>query len=353
MGDGSFGRLIAAFPSALPALLLLCGCIDSPATTEPPNPYASELELLWELFDGEYAGFEVSGVDWQGVLQSYLPPADTVSSEGGMTNLMSDLLGELSDPNVVLVSPQGDTLRPCDPSAEQNCDLDLVVEYLEPWDFQWRQEGIWGFCLAGEDSAGYVVLQSWDAGLNVSLFDNVLQTVPAEPGLIIDARLCAGGVESSVYKVVRRFVDVQRAGYLWRERQGAGTHDLTDPEPFWMVPRPWRYQGDVVVLAGGGNRGPAEAFPCMMGRLPQVTVIGDTTLGAGNWPADTFDITAGRQVLCPVRVVLRPDSAAIQGAGVPPDLYVEATGADFSQGIDPVLEEAFGLLGASPPDRPR
>ena len=348
-----FGRGFAMGASALLAALPLCGCIDSPATTEPPNPYASELELLWELFDGEYAGFEGSGVDWQGVLQSYLPQADTVSSEVGMTNLMSDLLGELSDPNVVLVSPQGDTLRPCDPSVEQNCDLELLVDYLEPWDFQWRQEGIWGFCLAGEDSAGYVVLQSWDADLNISLFDNVLQTVPPEPGLIIDARPCAGGVESSVYKVVRRFVDLQRAGYLWRERQGAGTHDLPDPEPFWMVPRPWRYQGDVVVLTGGVNRGPAESFSCMMGQLPQVTVIGDTTLGAGNWPADTLALTAGRQVLCPVRVVLRPDSAAIQGAGVPPDLYVEATGADFSQGIDPVLEEAFGLLGASPPDRPR
>ncbi|MBD3370371.1 hypothetical protein GF402_08425 [Candidatus Fermentibacteria bacterium] len=338
---------------ALPVVLILCGCIDSPATTEPPNPYASELELLWELFDGEYAGFRTSGVDWQGVLQSYLPLADTVSSEEGMTYLMSDLLGELSDPSVVLISPQGDTLRPFDPSAEQNCDLDLLLGYLEPWDFQWRQEGIWGFCLAGEDSAGYVVFESWDAGLNVSLFDNLLQTVPVEPGLIIDARLCGGGVESSVYKVVRRFVDVQRAGYLWRERQGAGTQDLTDPEPFWMVPRPWRYQGEVVVLSGGANRGQAEAFPCMMGQLPQVTVIGDTTLGAGNWPADTFELTGDRQALCPVRVVLRPDSEAIQGAGVPPDLYVEATEDDFSQGIDPVLEEAFELLDARPPDRPR
>ena len=353
MGHGSFGRLSPAVSLVLLAFSLFCSCIDSPATTEPPNPYASELELLWELFDGEYAGFEGSGVDWQGVLQSYLPLADTVSSEEGMTYLMSDLLGELSDPNIVLVSPQGDTLRPCDPSAEQNCDLDLLVEYLEPWDFQWRQEAIWGFCLAGEDSAGYMVLQSWDADLNISLFDNVLQTVPAEPGLIIDVRLCAGGVESSVYKVARRFVDVQRAGYLWRERQRASSHDLTDPEPFWMVPRPWRYQGDVVVLAGRANRGQAEAFPCMMGQLPQVTVIGDTTLGAGNWPADTFALTGDRQALCPVRVVLRPDSAAIQGAGVPPDLYLEANEADFSQGIDPVLEEAFELLDAQPPDRPR
>ncbi len=353
MGHGGFGRALPMAPPALVLALLLCNCIDSPATTEPPNPYASELELVWELFDGEYAGFAGRGIDWPDVLESCLPRADTVSSEEGMTYLMSDLLGELSDPNVVLFSPQGDTLRPFDPSVEQNCDLDLLMEYLEPWDFQWRQVGIWGFCLAGEDSAGYVVLESWDAGLNVSLFDNVLQTVPEEPGLIIDARLCGGGVESSVYKVVRRFVDAQRVGYLWRERLGAGTHDLADAEPFWMVPRPWRYQGDVVVLAGEANRGPAEAFACMMGQLPQVTVVGDTTLGAGNWPADTFALTGDRQVLCPVRVVLRPDSAAIQGAGVPPDLYVEATGDDFSQGVDPVLEQAFELLGAQPPDRPR
>jgi C-terminal processing protease CtpA/Prc len=54
-------------------------------------------------------------------------------------------------------------------------------------------------------------------------------------------------------------------------------------------------------------------------------------------------------VTCPSRTILRPDLTYIEDAGIPPDVYVEATEADFAGGIDPVLEYAFEELGAQRP----
>ena len=86
-----------------------------------------------------------------------------------------------------------------------------------------------------------------------------------------------------------------------------------------------------------------------MERMPHVTIIGDTTGGGGNtpgylteqyWPVwDLWDIT------CPFSRVLKADSTSIEGVGIYPDIYVEATEEDFAAGEDPVLEYAIQWIG--------
>jgi hypothetical protein len=330
-------------------LLLLCGCIDSPATTEPPGQYASEFQLIWDLFDSEYVGFEVKGIDWDAIYDQYGPLADTVTSREGMTTLTLSMLGTLHDYHVRLIDPSFSQILTYSPDILHNYDMDVLMAYLEPWGFEWMQDSTWGYCLAGPDSIPYFVITSWSSEFNISLFDDLLQPALGRPGLIIDVRMNPGGSEAAVDNMVRRFVDELRVGYLWQERIGAGIHDLTPPEPHELHPRAWFFGNPVIVLAGQMNADASEEFVCDMAELPLVAVIGDTTLGAMDWPAGYWQLPDNWYVTCPSRTVLRPDTIYIEDAGIPPDVYVEATEADFAAGIDPVLEYAFEELGAQPP----
>ncbi|MDM7971443.1 MAG: S41 family peptidase [candidate division Zixibacteria bacterium] len=333
----------------LTLLVLQTGCIDSPATTGAPGQYASEFQLIWDLFDTEYVGFEVKGVDWDAVYGQYSPLADTVMTREGMTDLTLSMLSSLEDYHVRLVDPSFAQILTYDPVIVPNHDPGVLMDYLEPCGFQWMQEGIWGYCLAGPDSIPCFVIASWDSDFNISLFDDLLQPALDRPGLIIDIRMNPGGSEAPVDNVVRRFVDQLRIGYLWQERSGGGTHELTPPMPHELHPRVWRFGNPVVVLAGNENGGASEVFVCDMAELPQVTIMGDTTLGAIDWPAGYWELPDNWYVTCPSRTVLRPDTTFIEGAGIPPDFFVETTEEDFAAGVDPVLEAAFAHLGAEPP----
>ncbi len=330
-------------------VIIQSGCIDNPATTESPKPFVSEFQLIWDLFDSQYVGFALKDVNWISVYDQYYHVADNVSSREEMTNLTVNLLAELSDYHVRLIDPTGSSIFTYSPEIQKNYNMDVLMTYLEPSGFQWMQEDIWGYCLAGEDSIPYFVITSWSNDFNTSLFGNVLQPLLESPGLIIDIRMNSGGLEGPVNSVVRMFVDQLRTGYMWQQRLSCETHELSNPVEYLLYPRGWYFSNSVVVLTGETNTGASELFICEMAELPDVTTMGSSTMGASDWPVTNWELPDGWYVSCPSRTVLRPDLTIIEGIGLTPDVYVEVTEADFVSGIDPILEEAFEYLGVDPP----
>jgi len=340
---------LCSLPFALLLLAGFSGCIDNPATTDDPNVYEAEFQLLWELFDSRYVGFRTHGTDWNALYEQFKPQAGSVSSREEMTALTMELLSRLQDRRIVLYDSAWSSEKPYSPPVFTNCSPEVLLEYLSPWGFQWMQEDIWGHCLAGADSVPYFVFLSWDGDMNVSLFDNILFQLQDRPAVILDIRLCQGGRQGTLVNVVRRFVDQPRVGFLTQRRLNAQIHDLTPPVAYDLIPRGWHYGGTVVVLAGGLDGASSEMFLSCMSSLPGVTIIGDTTMGSANWPSELWELPEGCHVTVPSQTFLLPDTTMIEGAGIPPDIAVEATEEDFTEGVDPVLEYAFQWLGAEPP----
>ncbi len=333
-------------------LLILPCCIDSPATMEAPNEYIAEFELIWNLFDSKYVGFEIKDVDWSAVYEEFSQQANGITSDEEMLDFIIRMLSTLHDTHVNIINPEAGTVPTFEPQIQTNCDLDLVLEYLAPWGFQWMQDSVWGYCLAGSDSIPYFIITSWDAEINISLFDDILHPLMNRPGLIIDSRLCHEGADGAMRNLTRRFVDVLRTGYLQQKRLNEEGHELTAPEPIYFYPMAWQFDNSTVVLTGELNTGASELFACAMAELPHVGLIGDSTAGSANWPVTYWELPNDRWVTCPGTTFLRPDTTYIEGVGIPPDVYVEATQEDFASGVDPVLEYAFLWLGAVPPDPP-
>ena len=95
--------IIAIFP-----ILLLAGCIDEEGYQ---NSNQGNFEALWKTIDERYCFFDVAkkefGLDWNLIHNKYKTLVDTCKNERELFAVLGDMLGELRDGHVNLISMYG------------------------------------------------------------------------------------------------------------------------------------------------------------------------------------------------------------------------------------------------------
>jgi carboxyl-terminal processing protease len=327
------------FPLAL--FLIPSGCsLFEPAELGGHEDFKAEFDLVWQSFDQQYAGFGFTDVDWDELYQAFSARIDTVTCQEGFASVLLDMLAQLQDPAILIWPPMSAPDSSFSPGIEPNCDYDVLMSYLEQADFQWFQQGSWGYSVF-QDSIPYIVILNWTYGIYPQDFSDLLELYPNAPALVIDQRLAAGGVQTQIRHIGMRFNDQMRIGFYTVGRDGPSHGDLCDPIPYYVYSVTGHFDKPVAVLIGESNSGAAQRFACMADEIPSVTLIGDTTLIYANSSSGDLGLPAGWSYTAPDSTVLLADSITwLNGNGVLPDIYVEATAEDFAQGIDPVLEYA-------------
>ena len=117
--------------------------------------------------------------------------------------------------------------------------------------------------------------------------------------------------------------------------------------PYTIFPQGSRqYTGPIVILINGTCFSATEVFAGRMRQLDYVSLVGDTTAGGGmssNGEARHF-LPSGGSIRINYEAILRMDGQPIEWNGVPPDIRVEQTKADISNGEDKQLEFALEYL---------
>ena len=101
------------------------------------------------------------------------------------------------------------------------------------------------------------------------------------------------------------------------------------------------------LLVGRGDASSSEGFISAMRELPNVRVLGDTTIGASGNPV-RFDLGEGWQYSVPRWIAYTADRKVIEWNGIAPDEVVPWSADDFARKYDPVLERALTEAGGSP-----
>ncbi|MFI4896289.1 MAG: S41 family peptidase, partial [Phycisphaerales bacterium JB059] len=212
-----------------------------------------------------------------------------------------------------------------------------------------RQEGEGVFSARLEDGTAYLLVTSWDRGLNPGpTASDALKDMLDAPRLIIDVRPNGGGDELHAQALASCLVgtpvvyarsmniDPQRAGEFLGpfervlEPDAQGTHFL----------------GPVCVLMGGACMSSNEAF-LLMARAAGATLIGQPSLGSSGNPR-AYDMGAGITLLLPSWRSMTPEGEPIEGVGLQPDVTVEHS--PRSGGArDPVIEAAIEHLRSTAP----
>ena len=338
----------------LPALVfLLIGCLHSPQAIEEPSAYIEGFISLFEIYEEYCPYFAHKNIDWKELAALYYPMASQCETEEELIQVVTEMLAELQDPAVCLYISGGDVIYPYIKEYELNYNMDVLVEqYLEPGGWAGWEEGYtegFGFC----DPAvlPYVFMDTvpdfpFPYALD-SLDAFVAQCIELDvPAVIIDIRMNPYAVSNHfcAHELMGRFTDHSRAGAIYRSRSGPEYYQYWDSRPAVFPAGPDQYTGTVILLVGENCINRSENMTANFMNFPNVVLVGDTTGGSVSNIGGSISITESWRCKFVDETILTYNKHWIEGAGIPPDIFVEATEADFASGVDPVLDYAIDML---------
>lgn len=300
-------------------------------------------DALWSIFDTHYCFFEEKGVDWDSVYREYRPRIRECETWIDFFDLCADMLDELRDGHVNLVSQfNTSAYSKWWSDYPQNFDGRLVEQYY--LDFDYYSRGGLSYKIL-DDSVAYIRYASFANVLSETTLDYALYILEPCSGLIIDIRNNGGGSLDNVETLVSRFIDSRiLAGYI-SHKTGPGHNDFSEPYAYYFDPAPSpriHWTKPVVLLTNRSTFSAANNFVSVMRLLPQVTVVGDRTGGGSGVPFNS-EIPCGWAVRFSASPVYDAEGRLTED-GLPPDIHVDLDPELALKGIDTMLDTAIDIL---------
>ena len=333
---GTVKRTTAVFLLLVP--VLVCSCSFDPVELGDVDEFGTIFDLVWQTYDQKYVGFLWKDVDWDAQHEIYSADIDTVTTMYGLVEVLQEMLMPLQDHGILLTLgiEQFPTLELG--TVEPNYDWDILWnDYLEPAGFSWFSYDVWGWCVL-DSLILYVLIKDWDGYIYARELEDVIEAYPDAPAMIVDVRPTSGGPAIRVREVMKRLNDELRLGFYIAERNGPD-HDDIYLDPYSIYTVPVHFDGPIAMLIGETCTQGCERFVLMGERVPQITLIGDTTRGNVSecyGPA----IPGGYYRIPWQTIVLADTSEMLQDRGVYPDICVEY-GEGTPPDCDPVLDYAI------------
>lgn len=338
-------------------LLIFLGCLHSPLAVEDP---VLDMQGFIDVFEGYEAYcpyFAHKEIDWKELAAPYYPMASQCETEDEYADVIGEMLAELHDAAIYLYKTdiEGQTIETIYPYIQEydvNYDMDVLVEhYLEPNGWAGWEDGYCeGFGWSDPSLLPYVFLDtipdvSFPRALD-SLDAFVAECIELDlPAVIIDVRMnpYGVGVHSCGHEFMGRFTDHSRAVAIYRSRSGPEYDQYWDNRPAVFPAGPQQYTGTVFLLVGENCNNKSENMTANFMNFPNVVLVGDTTRGSVS-TLSFKSITENWYCAVVSETILTNGKHWIEGAGIPPDVFVEVTEADFAAGVDPVLDRAIEML---------
>ncbi|PIE51999.1 hypothetical protein CSA37_08830 [Candidatus Fermentibacteria bacterium] len=348
---------VKVFPVMVFCSLLFASCLHEPESVPEPQVDISPFVSVWERVEQNYPLIAKKEINWMEIGETYYNSASVCKTDAELFELIVDMIEELEDPALFLISSAGDTIRPYTREFESNVDMTVLIEnYLEPNGYQGNTEGF-GWCDPSVlPYACFSYLPSENDSITMAIFDDFIRQCDSLElsEIIIDIRMNpfsahrVGGSAMPWYPfdVMSRFVDRMKTAAIYRIRAGLEYNAYHDWHPTIRPAGENQYTGTVYLLVGGACTQAAEEMAVNMESLTNVVLVGDTTAGSNtavfinDYPSSEgpWGVATG---FC---TLLTHSRNWVEGAGFPPDIPVEATVEDFAAGVDPVMEYAMSLL---------
>jgi C-terminal processing protease CtpA/Prc len=161
--------------------------------------------------------------------------------------------------------------------------------------------------------------------------------------IIFDVRHNKGGNSNLVPRLLGQMVRKKTALGAYVEKNGPGHNDVTPP--VWIYAEPDEtvsWDIPIVVLTDKVSYSATSYFAAMVKGLPGMTLVGQTT-GGGAGGHLGYQLSNGWFIRVSVSDFIGKDLKTIE-TGVEPDIHIENTPEDLSQGRDVMLETAMKTL---------
>ncbi len=320
-------------------ITLLASCEKILMEPDPANNPETNFEVLWNTMDEKYSLFPYKQINWDTLYVRYRPRVNPGTTPRELFNIMEEMLFELKDGHVNLVSPFD--------TSYYNEFYNHVPRNFEP-SFIFRdylkgnfiRDGALVYGIIG--SAGYIMNADFSKDLTEKAMDRIVGQFTGLKGVIIDVRSNGGGNEQNGNIMASRFFDHKRI-VEYNHIKGGPEHDNLVRSLVFLEPDGEKqYTGPTVILSNRRCYSATNTFISRMSVLPHVTIAGDTTGGGGGSPYHS-ELPNGWVYRFSSTFAMRPDGLNID-EGVPPDHLVYFKHSDILRRRDPILEFALDLI---------
>lgn len=313
-------------------------------------------------------------VDWGKRIARLRPGAAAARSDAELVPIFTELLrglddahtsitGELDGKRFAIENERGYTFARLRQIHAQRAPSELFFEWINGWlDAQRAQADallvagsrrseldgkvVWGRL---EGNVGYLSIGqmmgfgeglSEDRRLIGETIDRALRDLAATDSLVLDIAHNTGGSDEVSSDIAARFADRTRLAYT-KHAHGA---DSVQPQPFFVGPRGQsRYRKPVYLLTSELTASAAEVFGLMMRTLPNVTQVGQPSLGV--FSDALFKVLPNGWYLSLTNEVYRDARGQVhEGPGLPPDVAIAVYSAnDFETGYPKALRRVARL----------
>ena len=337
------------FKKTLPILIvaLMISCADLLVSSTETNDNIEDFEIAWNAINSVYPLLDYKQIDWDNMYSVYRLHAEQ-SRGDEIQKIIYDLLKELQDFHVLIMSNGGGQIIPYIPPRvlkDKNAYHPLVVRNYFDRELKLA-------CLNGveyeimDNNIGYMAIAHFNGDNLLDDFHIVMDYIKNTKGLIIDVRGNSGGSSSNYDGVVSRFINTPLE-YLKTFSKGEVPWG---GEPIMPNREYFSYTNPVVILINGASLSGGEVFPELMKKLPNVTLIGDTTAGAAasDYGDDNiqgeFKLSCGLTIRISTVYVTRDDGLPIEWNGVLPDILIPQSANDINNKNDKQLDYAIQFL---------
>lgn len=321
--------------------MMFTSCVDE---TERPDTPTGNFEALWQIIDEHYCFFDykqhVYGLDWQEVYNKYKVRVNDNMSSTQLFEVLCDMLGELRDGHVNLISSMDyGRYWAWHEAYPQNYSDTLERRYLGT---DYRIAGGMSYRIL-DDNIGYIRYASFASPVGEGNMDDCFSYLALCRGLIIDVRNNGGGELTTAERLAARFVQEKTLVSYMQHKTGTGHSDFSQLEARYLEPSSnLRWHKGVCVLTNRSVFSAANDFAVMMHALPNVKLVGDHTGGGSGMPMSS-SLPNGwsvRYSACPIYDKNKQQTEF----GIDPDVSVSLTDEATVAGIDLIIEKARELL---------
>ena len=271
--------------------------------------------------------------------QAGLQPGDKILAIDGESTAgialdyaVSQIRGEKGSQVILTILREGSDESRDVPIVRDRIEIDSVKFTRK--DPQGQQPDVENFLINGD--IAYIKLLYFNENTLADWNKTVQKVLEANPrGIIFDLRNNPGGFLSSAIEIAGEWVNGKTV-VLERLQSGDQVeHSAARRARFDSIP--------TVVLVNGGSASGSEIVAGALQDYGAATIVGETTFGKGS-VQDLREFIDGSSVKLTIAEWLTPNGRTINKEGITPDIEVELTEENYSNGVDPQLEKAIELL---------
>jgi carboxyl-terminal processing protease len=336
-------------------LFLFSGCERMFLGPGPENSVPGTFDVFWKTIDEKYGLFPVKNVNWDSLYTIGRNQISSSSTEEELWNICSQLLSHFNDGHLTLFNKDYSKWygsRQLGPDKAYGFSIDLIRnKFLDAPKVS--GEGIITYGKIRNTNLGYIYISTFGPANSGRewIYDihDVIREFQNTDAIIIDVRNNPGGFAKNDLYIASVFIDREITYSYSSLKIGPGHNDFGDPVAKIAYPPAdtLRYNKKNVLLTNRFSGSGSEVVALIFSNLFYSTQIGDTTNGSFGEVTHVAQLPNGWTLNYPCTLTTLIDGSSPEGIGVIPDIYVDNTKTDISEGKDKVLEKAIDFLSES------